>query len=505
MHAAQFEALRRDLAGLVGQRHVSVRPSVRGLYGRDCWPKSLLWERAGETRYQPDVVVWPGSTDEVAKVIRYARERHLPVTPFGAGSGVAAGAVPLRAGITIDAKRLRRVSLVDVPERRAVAQAGILGQRLEEALNAKGATLGHFPTSIYSSTLGGWIATRAAGQFAGRYGKIEDMLLGLTAVTGTGEIVRAGPERAPGPDLVQLLAGSEGTLGFVTDATLRVHPMPSRRALRGFAIRGISQGLAAIRAILRAGLRPHLLRLYDPLDSQVLGEREGHAPEHLPTMVAGVVDALRHRSLGWALAVPQLVNRAVEMLPPRCLLLVSYEGDHEAPLAEELAETIDILREHGATDLGEGPARRWYRRRYASGYRQSAVFAGGAWMDTVEAAATWDRADRIYEAVRRAVSKDAFVLCRFPHAYLEGVSLSFTLAGPAPTPEKGEETLDRAVRAAHRAVLELGGTLSHHHGIGAARALQLPEELGDAGMRMLRAMKTAFDPDGIMNPGKLLA
>ncbi len=505
MQAAELEAIRRDLAAIVGSRQVSDTPAVRALYSRDCWPRTLLWERDGELRYQPDLVAWPASVDDVVRIVKYARSHHIPVTPFGAGSSVVAGAIPLRAGISLDMKRMRRLTHVDLPGRRATAQVGIMGQRLEDDLQYRGATMGHFPSSIYCSTLGGWIAARGAGQFSSHYGKIEDMVLGLTAVAGTGDIVRTGPERVPGPDLIQLITGSEGALAVITDATVAIHPKPAAKAVRGFRLKSVQAGIDVMRRIFRAGLRPHVLRLYDPLDTAIVGAGDGKASHSMPTPVRSVVASLRSRSLGYVLSAPYTMNRAVEMLPPRCLLVVSYEDDTQAHAEEQLRETTDLVRDAGGADLGEGPARRWYRRRHATSYKQSGVFIGRGWSDTMEVCATWDKVHGVYEAVRKAVSHDAFILCHFSHSYLEGCSLYFTFIGAALDVKRGEENYERTWRLAMQGALAAGATLSHHHGVGSAKARFLPDELGDAGMRLLRSLKGAFDPDGILNPGKLLA
>jgi alkyldihydroxyacetonephosphate synthase len=504
VQAAELESIRRDLSKVVGTRNVSVRSSVRALYSRDCWPRTLLWERDGEFRYPPDVVVWPSSTDDVVRIVRYAREQHLPITPYGAGSSVVAGAVPLRAGISLDMKRMRRLISVDLKGRRASAQAGIIGQRLEDALQLRGATMGHFPSSIFCSTLGGWIAARGAGQFSSYYGKIEDMVIGLTGVAGTGDVIRAGPERVPGPDLIQILTGSEGTLAVLTEATFAIHPKPTAKALRGFRMKTLAAGLDVMRRIFRLGLRPHLLRLYDPLDSQVVGDKKEEAHE-TSTPVKSMIGSWASRSLGLALSAPSLMNRAVDLLPPRCLLVVSYEGESRAQVDAELQATVDLVRDVGGADLGEGPAQRWYKRRHSTGFKQSGVFAGHGWSDTMEVCTTWDKVQTVFESVRRAVSPVAFVMCHFSHAYLEGCSLYFTFVGPAVTAKRGEESYDLAWRQAMQSALEAGATLSHHHGVGSAKARYLPDELGNAGMELLRALKTAFDPDAIMNPGKLLA
>lgn len=503
MHAAEIEALRRDLAAIVGERYVSVRVSERVLYGRGCSPLEELWWRNVEARYQPDVVVWPGSTEDVRRLVVYARDRHLPITPYGGGTSVVGGVLPLRAGITMDLKRLRRVLSVDVSGRRAVAQAGILGQKLRERLLLEGAALGHVPGSLWSSTLGGWIATRAAGQLSSQHGKIEDMVLGLTAVAGTGEVISSGPEREPGPDLVQLLCGSEGTLAIVTQAVLAIHPKPTRRAMRAFALRGIEPALAAVRRVQQAGLRPAVIRLADPLDSVLAGVGDKGVAA-LPGVFRSAIGSMGSRSLGVTLSAPATLNRAADLLPPRWTLLISFEGDQEAAVEEDLRDATDIVREAGGSDLGSGPVRKWYRNRFSSGYRWSAIFRGGAWIQVLDVACIWDRARSVYESVRKSVSADALVHARLDHAYLEGTALKFTFMGPALDQGRGEESMDRTMRAAIGAALASGATMSHHQGVGVSRSRFLPEELGDSGMRLMRSLKSAFDPDAILNPGKLV-
>lgn len=502
MHASEIEALRRDLAALLGERQVSVSAPDRVAYGRGCSPEEELLWRQMPTRYQPDVVVWPGSTEDVRQLVAYARKRHLPITPYGGGTSVVGGVLPLRAGITMDLKRMRRVLSVDLESRRVSAQAGIIGQKLSERLARDGATLGHVPGSLWSSTLGGWIATRSAGQLSVRYGKIEDMLLGLTAVTGMGEVISAGPERQPGPDLVELLCGSEGTLAIVTQATLAIHARPTRRAMRAFGLRGAESALEAVRRLLQVGLRPAVLRLCDPLDAAfaTAGDKEAG----LPGATRKVLEALGSKSLGVVLSAPKTLHRAMELLPPRWVLLVAFEGDQEAAVEDDLAEATDVVRDAGGTDLGPGLARTWYRRRFSEGYRWSALFRGGGWGNALDVSCTWARVRPVYEAVRRAVQRDALVAARLSHCYLEGACVQFTFLGPAVTASRGEEAMARVMKAAMGAALAHGAGVSHHQGIGVTKARFLPDELGDSGMRLNRSLKASFDPDGILNPGKLV-
>lgn len=504
LSADEIEPIRRALSEIVGIRHVSVRPSARAIYARDCWPRSMLELEAGEQHHFPDVVVWPASTQQVAQIIRYARERKLAVIPHGAGSGMVAGLLPLRAGIALDLSRLNKITESNLPGRRVVVQAGVIGQRLEDHLNGIGATLGHFPSSIYCSSVGGWLATRSAGQFSAYYGKIEDMVLGLQVVTGAGEIIDTGTDRLPGPDLVQLLTGSEGILGVITSASLRIHPKPSARALRGARFKNVNEGLNAARELFRAGLRPYLLHLSDPLDSWLLSQRTKRAAGDETAGLELLRAALKENGLGYALAAPKLLNSTADLLPPRCLMVFSFEGESQARVEAQLRSAMDVIRDAGGVDLGERPARAWYRDRYSHPYKQSGIYSGGGWIDNMAVAATWDRVPQVHEAVRKAVSSEVLVLCRFSHAYLEGCSLQFSFIGSTRGPGGGRESYDRCWQQALFAALRAGATLSHHHGVGAHKTRYLPDELGVGGMRMLRSLKAVFDPDGIMNPGKLL-
>jgi alkyldihydroxyacetonephosphate synthase len=259
-----LEELTRALAEVVGDRRVSTRAVDRQTYSRDMWPRLLFAVRAGAlSEHPPDVVVWPETVDEVREIVHIARRMGVPIVPYGAGSGVCGGAVPIRGGITLDMKRMDRIVEVDAEGLTVTAEAGINGERLERALAARGLTLGHFPSSIYCSTLGGWLAARSAGQMSTKYGKIEDMALSVTAVTGRGDVVTTGRHgRAhAGPDFTQLVIGSEGTLGVIVQGKLRVRPAPEVRHLRGFEFARVPAGLEGIRRVLQRGLKPAVVRL----------------------------------------------------------------------------------------------------------------------------------------------------------------------------------------------------------------------------------------------------
>lgn len=493
-----------DLSRALGGR-VSLEEQDRLIYSRDCWPRALIWIREGLIPPPPDVVVWPKDEAEIQEIIRTARAHKLAVIPYGAGSGVCGGVCAVKGGIAVDLKKLERVGKVD-PERLTVeAEAGVMGEVLERNLNGQGYTLGHFPSSIYMSTLGGWMAARSAGQFSTLYGKIEDMVLSLRAVLGTGERVETPQRPRRGPDLAQLLMGSEGTLGTITSAKLRVHPLPEHRAFRGFKFRSVAEGVEAIRQLFRAGLRPAVVRLYDPLDTALVGrskpEKEPATPPSLRSpLKADLLPALTRKVTARTLGRPSLLNRAADLLK-HCQLVLVFEGETGRTTREEEAARV-LCRRQGGEDLGEEPGRNWYAERYSVSYKMSKVFDAGAFADTMEVAATWDKVLDVYERVRAAVSPLAFVLCHFSHAYPEGCSLYFSFTASESSDQAQDRRYQELWRVALAAATSAGATVSHHHGIGLLKTEKLQEELGE-GRRLLGALKRAFDPDGIMNPGKL--
>ncbi|MGA9520999.1 MAG: FAD-binding oxidoreductase [Myxococcaceae bacterium] len=479
---------------------ISFEEQDRLVYSRDMWPRALIWIRQGRIPPPPDAVVWPKDEEEIAEIIRLARTHRIPVIPYGAGSGVCGGICAIRGGIALDLKRLEQVSPVDVKRQTVDAQAGVIGEVLERKLNQQGWTLGHFPSSIYMSTLGGWLATRSAGLFSSRYGKIEDMVLSVRAVSGAGELIVTPERPRPGPDLAQLLIGSEGTLCAFTGARLRVHPAPEHRAFRGVRFRSVAEGVEAIRQIFRAGLRPAAVRLYDPFDTSLVARSRREDAHPRRGFMVDLLPAITRQVTPRALGRPWLLNQAADLFK-HSLLILCFEGEARRTRREEEAARAICVR-MGGVDQGEAPGRQWYEERYSVSYKMSKAVDSGAFADTMEVAATWDKVMDVYDRVRAAVAPIAFVTCHFSHAYLEGCSLCFSFVASGTTEARQEERYDQLWRVALAAALSAGATVSHHHGIGLLKDRELVEELGP-GRRMLEALKRALDPDGIMNPGKL--
>lgn len=491
------------VAAIVGEGRVSQAHPVRTLYSRDMWPKTLLWTAEGKFPHPPDLVAWPLNTEEVSAIVRLCAAEGVPVVPFGGGSGVCGGVVPVRGGVTLDLKRMNRLLSLDVESGLAHVEAGILGQHLEDELAKRGHTMGHFPSSIYCSTLGGFLAARSAGQLSTHYGKIEDIAASCTLVTGTGEVI----DTADAPELTQAVIGSEGTLGVITAARVRVHRAPAKRRLHAYSFGTLDDGLAAIRGLLQRGARPAVVRLYDPIDTFLVGSKKAGPAAGFSTL-AGLRELLEGKAAGlgaaamrFALSHAAMLNRLAERWLRRSILILGFEGRSEIVDADFEIARESCLARH-ARDEGPGPGERWLENRYKVSYRQSKIFAAGCFVDTMEVATTWDRIEELYSSVRAAIGGKALVMAHFSHAYAEGCSIYFTFAATAPTPEERERLYDELWEDAMSATQRAGGCLSHHHGVGMSKAAHMAAELGE-GMRLYRAIKDVLDPHGILNPGKM--
>ncbi len=480
------------LSALV-QGRLSVKELDRLAYARDQWPLGTVWARQGRVPRPPDAVVWPGTDDEVAKVIRLARELRLAVIPFGAGSGLCGGTIATAGGIALDLKRFDSIGPVD-PQRRSVdVGAGVMGETLQRRLEARGWTLGHFPSSIAMSTVGGWLATRSAGHLSARYGKIEDMVLSVSGVLGSGERFETPERPFAGPDVAQLVMGSEGTLCTFTSARLRVHPRPEARVFRAFDFSSIERGLDAVRRLFREGLQPAVVHFADPFASAFEAQPPGAKS---PALLPGLVGALATRALAW----PRLVNPLGRVVT-KCRLTVMFEGDAKHAEAEDRAAAAACLS-MGAADLGEGPGRQWFLHQNDSNFRQARVTGAGASLDRMEVSAPWERVLDVYERVRAVAGTFVVVLCHFSHASADGCALEFTFIGQGGAVEAAEARSEQLWRAVLGAATSAGANVSHHLGIGLQKARAYQDALGE-GRHALAALKRLLDPDGIMNPGKL--
>jgi alkyldihydroxyacetonephosphate synthase len=471
---------------------------------RDLWPRGLVEIESGELpASRPGAVVWPERDEELAAIIAFAKSEGFRVVPFGAGSGVCGGILPDERTIVIDSKRFTSFR-IDEEAPVVHAGAGVLGTDLESALAKRGYTAGHFPSSIVCSTVGGWVAARGAGQCSSRYGKIEDMVAGLDCVLGTGDALRLRRRRSA-PDLIPLVTGSEGTLGFITNVTLRLHPAPRARRFLAYSCSSIERGFELLRTLIQAGLRPEVARLYDPIDSVLLGQSSDakKAPKKRSELAVRAFSIVARR----ALAEPRWLQRAIRALEGNVLggatLLLIFEGTPEEADADA-ARARHFCQRAQARSLGEAPARAWLAHRYSVSFRQSSAFRLGAFTDTMEVAAPWSKLEAVYNDVRAALSEHALVMAHLSHAYPDGCSIYFTFSALGKIGGDAPARYDAAWRAGLAAALSAGANLSHHHGVGRSKAARLATELGQ-GTELLNRLRFGWDPSGLFNPGALSA
>lgn len=433
-----------------------------GEASRDWWPQAMIWALDGQVAARAAAVVSPTSAEQVAAVLAICDERRIPVTAAGGRSGVCGASIPLHGGVVLDMGGLSGVVEVDPTSLVLDVAAGTYGDHLEHTLRAEhGLTLGHWPQSVALSTVGGWLACRSAGQLSTRYGKIEDMVLGLDVVLADGRQISTGgaPRAAVGPDLNQLFVGSEGTLGVITGARLRLHPAPTheRRAAYGFA--SFAEGIDAMRQILQRGATPAVLRLYDPTEADRTYKTEGRA-------LLLVLDE----------GNATLVDTTMGMVAEACT------GGHPEDV-EHVAHWLEHRNDVAALE---------------------ALITRGYVVDTMEVVGRWRDLPAIYAATTTALTDVPGTMAASAHqshSYPDGGCLYFTFAALV-EPDERDRYYRAAWDAGTRAVLAAGGALSHHHGVGLNRSRFVAEALGHA-FDVLVATKAALDPNGILNPGKL--
>jgi alkyldihydroxyacetonephosphate synthase len=452
----------------------------------------LVRMRAGDASGAPDAVVLPGSAEDVAAVLAICAEERVAVVPFGGGTSVVGGVEPLRDGfesvVTLDLARLDGLTL-DRQSLLATFGAGVRGPRAEARLQSRGLTLGHFPQSYEFASIGGYVATRSAGQASTGYGRIDELVRGARLVAPAGELlVKPFPGTAAGPALRELVVGSEGTLGVIVDATLAVRPLPAARRYEGWSFRSFAEGAEAFRALEQRHASPDVARLSDEEETR------------LAFALASSGSAFER--IGRAYLRARGHERG-------CLVITGYEGE-EREVTDRSRRARAILRDAGGVALGSRPGAAWLRGRYSGPYLRDELLDRGVMVETLETATSWSNLGTLHGAVAAALRSalaergtPALVGCHVSHLYPSGASLYFTWMARQ---EPGAE-LDQwraAKSGATDAVVAGGGTITHHHAVGRDHAPWMRAEVGELGVEVLRAAKERLDPAGIMNPGKLL-
>jgi alkyldihydroxyacetonephosphate synthase len=460
--ASVSPAFMAEAKRIVGKDNVSAKESDLIAYSLDYWMYGVFLSQYGSLPSLPSAVISPGNRKQIQAILKCANKYMVPITPFGGGSGVLGGAIPINGSAILNLQRLNRFISLDEKSLVAEFESGIIGANLELELNHRGYSMGSIPQSLYCSTLGGWISTRAVGQFSTKYGKIEDMVLGMEVVLPDGRLlgIKPVPRRSTGPSLKDLFLGGEGTLGIVTRAVVSVHPLPALTSKQSFTFPSIEMALESVRKVLRADARPAVVRIFDEFEAErYFGTKEVTA------------------------------------------IFIS-EGEPNFIRPEERLIS-SIAEKHGGTPQGENPVEIWLKKRFDIGLGPVIMQQGGI-VDTIEVVSLFKDAANLYKDMltsMRTVTGSLLVSGHFSHFYREGACLYITFVGFPTDPYRYYED---TWKAAMEATLRNNGSISHHHGIGMWRMRFMEQELGKEGVELLRRIKSAFDPNGILNRGKLI-
>jgi alkyldihydroxyacetonephosphate synthase len=460
--------IKNKLSEIVGENNVSTEEIDLLAYTKDSTLITFNWEIEGKIAGLPDLITWPETVEQISEILKLANQEKIPVIPYGEGSGVVGGAIPIYGGIIIDMKKFNKIITINDKNLTVTAEAGINGMNLERYLNANGYTSGHIPQSLYTSSLGGWIAHRAAGQFSTKYGKIEDIVLGMEVVLPQGEVInfKTIARASTGPQLDKLFIGGEGTLGVVTKATLKIWPNPEKRALISYAFPSIENSFDAVREILREQIYPAVVRIYDKFETA----------RHFPD-----------------------INNAKDNV----MTIFICEGNSKLVDLEE-SITRDKCERNSGVECGEHPVEHWLETRFRV-TETSSMPPYKIVFDTLEVACLWDNAADLYHHVLESMNQFKGVLmitAHVSHFYPNGVGIYFSFGG---VPSRGNSDFkfyQKCWDTTIKAVLDAGGSIAHHHGIGINRSRWMDNEWGSA-MNTLRQIKKILDPNNILNPGKI--
>ncbi|NHJ39404.1 MAG: FAD-binding oxidoreductase [Asgard group archaeon] len=461
------ELVYKELCKIFGSTNVSDKEIDIFSYSKDYSPISTRWTLDGKLAAQPDFIVWPESVKQISQLLKFANKVDVPVIPFGAGSGVVGGALPIFGGIIIDLKKLDKIIKINKINLTATIQTGKNGMNIERELNEAGYTLGHIPQSVFTSTLGGYLGHKAAGQFSTKYGKIEDMVISLEAVLPTGEIIKTkpSPRNSVGPQIDKLLLGSEGTLAIITEATLRIWPRPEKQVLISYSFETMGESLNAVREVLQNQAYPAVVRIYDK------EETERHFPD-------------------------------VKEAKNKLMTIFVCEGN-PIVVDTEIALIHEKAVKYKGINCGESPVKHWFETRFK--VKETSTYTPlGFVVDTIEVAIMWDKAVKLYNEVINEMKKvDGIVIAtgHISHFYEQGVCFYFSFGG-TPGKQTDENFSNKVWAACIETTLQNGGSISHHHGVGINRTKWMKQEWGDT-LDTLRKIKQCLDPKNILNPGKL--
>lgn len=497
--------IHEKLIEIFGENNVSTEKTFE--YSTDCWPKILIGNEKEKLGNLVEAIVWPENSEQISKLMKLANEEKFAVIPYGGASGVCGGLNPQKESIMINLQKMNQILQLNEINLTVTVEAGIFVNVLEEALAKIGYSLGHFPASIEIATIGGAIATRGSGQMSTKYGDIEDMILSLEVVLPSGEIIKGpvGPRPFPGIKILPLFVGTEGTLGIITKAILKIMPLPKVRLFCAYNFLSIKTGLEAIREILRKGLKPAVIRLYDAPDTLFAGPGSKFTKPSSKNKAdkESFKKKLMHAAEEKIFQNPKPINRLLEKVLKNNLLILVFEGEDEILANREAELSREICLKFQGEKKDEKLARLWYEERYKLNKEMLEKYAKrGIFADTIDVAAGWDSLPDVYSAVRNAIRDYALILAHFSHFYPQGGCIYFTFVGKGKTREENLELYDKCWNLAMKKTVENGGVFTHHHGIG---LVKLPGFLNQSKneAELLKILKKTLDSNNVLNPGKL--
>jgi alkyldihydroxyacetonephosphate synthase len=491
------------LTGISGGENVSVDDELRVVHWAGKSVTELLLTRSGDFARIPDVVVYPGSEDEVSQVLRLAVERDLVVIPFGGGTSISRSLQPSpveeRTIVSLDLGRMDRVLALDETSGLATVQAGVLGPDMEEQLNARGWTLGHFPDSFTHSTLGGWAATRSSGMQSDKYGDIADIVRGLRVVRPGGTVVlRPLPSTSTGPSLREMFIGSEGRLGVITELDVQVHRIAEHREVIAYMFPSWQQALTAMHDIARSDVSTTFARVSDAHETSF-----SLSTQKAPTTLKKKVTA-KGQDLLW-----EVMRRRGWDTDAMCIAYVCFEGT-KAETEARKKTVAGIVKQQGALVLGSGPGALYDQKKFDTPYLRDFLLEQNTIGDVSETAAPWSKLTTVhkavYDAAHRAFAaqgKHGWIMSHMSHSYHSGACLYFTFAYEIGQDPHAEYKVIKG--AIQQAFVDAGGTLSHHHGVGTEHSPWMEQDVSPEGVRLMRSLFTAADPGAHLNPGKIVS
>jgi alkyldihydroxyacetonephosphate synthase len=495
------QSLRADLEEAVGTDHVSTEPLDRVAHARGKSLRDLVRHRRGDVGRLPDVVVRPGTEDEVSAIVRAAIDADAVVIPFGGGTNISgsleAPAEEERTVVSVDLGRMDQVLAIDDASRLARVQPGVFGPHLEQQLNARGWTVGHFPDSFTHSTLGGWIATRSSGMQSDKYGDAADLTRAVRVVTPTGVLAtRPVPHTSTGPSVREMILGSEGRLGVITEATVHVHRVPERRTILGYLFPDWALALAAMHDIAAGEASPSVTRVSDANETQFsFATRKDPSP----------LDRVKSKAL-----TTYLERRRDFDLDAMCLSFIGYEGS-KAHVARQRKLVGRVVAAHGGLCIGASPGELYDQKKFDTPYIRDYLLDRGALADVSETAAPWKALPIVYDNVMANAQKafddlgvHGYIMCHLSHSYHAGACLYFTFGFKPSGDREPLEEYDAVKSAIQQTFVDSGATLSHHHAVGTEHAAWLEQDISAPGVAMLRALFDGVDPGANLNPGKIV-